>query len=159
MSTVIEICIISLTWITTWIYTYIGGPKSKTLPTDPQLYTLSRNSLILIIIFYTVSYNNLTPLPIHISSTLNSGVLFFILLNGALLLWTRKALTYLSYEDIVFGKNPTYTSTGPYQYCRHPMYIALTNILIATWLLFPTILGLLTLSSIIFLFRKKARNE
>lgn len=159
MSTVIEICIISLTWITTWIYTYIGGPKSNTLPTDLQLYKLSRNSLVLIIIFYTISYNDVTPLPIQISSTLHSAALFFILLNGTLLLWTRKALAYLSYEDIVFGKNLAYTLAGPYQYCRHPMYIALTNILIATWLLFPTILGLLTLSSIVFLFRKKARYE
>jgi protein-S-isoprenylcysteine O-methyltransferase Ste14 len=159
MNDLFKMSIISSVWILVWVYSYYGGPKKPTLTTHPKLHFYSTLVLLGITAFYTVSYRHITSLTFPLSVYSQCSLLLMIAGSGLLLGSTRSAVANLSYQDILFGKNPTYTASGPYRYVSHPMYIGITTILSASYLLFPTLLGGIVELMILFLLWKKAITE
>jgi isoprenylcysteine carboxyl methyltransferase (ICMT) family protein YpbQ len=159
MTDVIKIGIICSVWTLVWIFGYVGGPRIQTLSVHPQLYRYSGLVLTMITLFYTVSYIKITSINLSLSTNLQYGLLLLIVSSGYLLIVTRLALSTLSYHDILFAKNPTYTKNGPYRYMQHPMYIGISLILGSSFLLFPTALGGMLLLLCAWLFKQKSTTE
>lgn len=159
MAIFIKISVICLVWIAVWIHAYIDGPKKAQLPQNSTLTKLSTVSLLVITLFYTITYNGISSLPQILPFYGEILALLFVIFFGVLLMVTRHKLNFLSCSDIVFGKNPEYVSTGIYRYFHHPMYINILGIMLASWFLLPTFYGILCITLLTALFITKAYNE
>ena len=159
MSSTIEISVICLVWIIVWTYAYFGGPQYHILPTNKKLRILSIMTLLTITLFYVISYGNTSRLDITLPLFFKEVILILIICSGFLLISTRRTLKHLSHIDILFSKNLIYTKSGLYRWFNHPMYIGIISILFLSWVLFPTIIGMILFSVVLLLLKIKASIE
>ena len=156
-----EYFIIIFTWIMVWINLYKNGPKLPQLPIHKTLQVLSILTFITIFIFYSISFNLVTFLPQFVITHqfLKFFLYVMIIIGSILIIKSRNKINSLSAQDVIFGKNLKYQQEGVYKIFNHPMYIGIMIILISSWFLFPTVLGIFCLMVVILLLIGKSLKE
>lgn len=128
------------------------------LPVDRRLVFYSGAFILLMSVFYTVLYFGIDITSEHldisiIKVALSAGsirliAVFTILIGAVLTVQAREKLEMLTSREIVFSLNKSknqQASSGVYGSMRHPMYVGIVLVTVSSFLLFPSLLGLLLL--------------
>lgn len=158
-----------LLWCTVWAGFFIlDRSEGDKLPMDQRLVTYSRYVFLLIFFYYTLTFNNIGVLDesayfsqLDWTDSDSVRLLGYVLaiMGAFLMIISRWYLRALSVSEVLFAKNPHYTTKGVYHYVKHPMYYGIFLILGGSFILIPTISGFFLILLITFFIRKKIQRE
>ncbi|MEK7514575.1 MAG: methyltransferase [Patescibacteria group bacterium] len=140
----------------------VSSKNRVSLPDDK----LAKRQFYAIIFFVTLMHtagffgiSRIELLPFFATPVVLAVVLGIFLVGIALAMMDRWVIRSLSFREVVFSINPEKNTSGTYRFIKHPMYAGFTLAFLAFLLVYPTVVGLLSLLVILFIFVKRAQRE